>query len=537
MASKYLSSLSTEEYTKLTEKLWSIQNHTCFICEEEIDLKLNKTNIDHIIPLVKNSNKDKESNFAVTHESCNKSKQDADLKIARILARLAKIQKNQHDKGESASLKHILEVYDGSQYDFIYTIEKNILSYSFSKMGDNSIYKTTIFEDNLSKELTCFIEVPIQYLFHDEEINPRPINSSIGKMIKEFDRGHPQLHLSLARILDNKLQVFDGQHKAVAQIFLGTKKLVVRLFINPDVARLTETNTIAGSTLRQIAFDKSVMTHLNDMHYSSKLKAYQLEHGLAEDDYSFSEQNLVDYFMADRLKVKKFIIDSIKESVTKDADNRLSKYIDFEGKAKELPISYSAYDKTFLSTFINSKLILTKSIDFKMSEGLNPRSIEKNQFVKLLNIIADTIYVDKFNPEVGVHRIEAKILDGKGLDITDEHLIAFRMSKEEILINWLSIIKDVIKHYFYNTGKGSITEKVIFQHPFDEQLWINIENFVRNLSELPFWKDRNLAGTIFTGKQNRAFWETIFKTGKTSDGVLVLANPLSYIDMIQSDNG
>ena len=50
--SKYLDSLSLEEYKSLTRKLWTIQNHRCFICGEEIDLDLNPTNIDHIKPLV-----------------------------------------------------------------------------------------------------------------------------------------------------------------------------------------------------------------------------------------------------------------------------------------------------------------------------------------------------------------------------------------------------------------------------------------------------------------------------------------------------
>lgn len=53
MASKYLSSLSKDEYSELTKKLWDIQNHQCFICEDEIDLDLNTTNIDHICSISK----------------------------------------------------------------------------------------------------------------------------------------------------------------------------------------------------------------------------------------------------------------------------------------------------------------------------------------------------------------------------------------------------------------------------------------------------------------------------------------------------
>ena len=84
MSSKYLSSLGKSEYEALTTKLLNIQNQTCFICCKKIDPIFQPTNIDHIVPLA-NKGTDAESKFAVTHESCNKSKQDADLTIARIL--------------------------------------------------------------------------------------------------------------------------------------------------------------------------------------------------------------------------------------------------------------------------------------------------------------------------------------------------------------------------------------------------------------------------------------------------------------------
>ena len=123
MASKYLSGLSKEDYDNLTKKLCNIQNQKCFICEDEIDLDLNSTNIDHIIPLA-NKGKDAEENFAVTHESCNKSKQDANLKIARVLAKLKKIQEEVHLQGnKAASLKHVLNFYGGSKFNFKYTID------------------------------------------------------------------------------------------------------------------------------------------------------------------------------------------------------------------------------------------------------------------------------------------------------------------------------------------------------------------------------------------------------------------------------
>ena len=299
MASKYLKSLNQQQYADLTNKLWSIQNKTCFICCEKIDLDIHTTNVDHITALA-NNGKDDEENFALTHETCNKSKQDSDLKIARILHRLKKIQEEISNKeGKSASLKHVLTAYGGSKYNFKYKIEANGIVYSFSEIGDNTIYESPIYIDNLSKIKTAFVELPIEYIYHDELINPRGINSSISKLVKEFSKGNPQLHLSLGRTEDNKVKIFDGQHKAVAQILLNTKKLVIRIFINPDVDILTETNTNAGSVLSQIAFDKSVMRQLNNTLYYEKVKQYQEDHNLKVDDFSFSEQKLVDYFKGD----------------------------------------------------------------------------------------------------------------------------------------------------------------------------------------------------------------------------------------------
>ncbi len=535
MSSKYLKSLSKERYQELTLMLLNIQNDTCFICNEKIDSSLHNTNIDHIVPLA-NKGKDSEDNFAITHESCNKSKQDSDLKIARILYKLKKIQENSfQNENKIASLKNVLQSFSGSKYDFKYKIDSDILTYSFSEIGDNKIYNAKIFIDHLSNVDTCFIEVPIEYIFHDEIINPRGINSSINKLIKEFEKKNPQLHLTLARLDDNKIKVFDGQHKSVAQILLGTKKLLLRIFIDPDVEVLTETNTNAGSILSQIAFDKSVMRQLNNTLYSERIKKYQEDHKLKTDDYSFSEQKLVDYFKGENINIKKYIIDSIKHSITESSDNKLKDYLDREGRAKELPISYSAFDKSFLAIFIDSKQILTNNIDFRGDEGLNPRELEIDQIIKLLNIIAEEIYINKFSPEIGVSQIENKIIKGQDSDITDNHLIAYRISKEEVMYNWLLYVKDIIINYFSNIGKRTNLNS-LFQQKFDEQLWINIRNFIINLKMLPLWKDKSMSSTIFSGKRNYDYWKQIFETGRTNDNVQVLAKHFNIIEMIKLNN-
>lgn len=529
--SKYLDSLSSNDRKVLERKLWEIQNHRCFICEKELDLDIHSFNIDHICPLA-NGGKDDPSNFAISHEHCNKTKQDADLVVAKKLFQLKQIIEDAEVAKEVPSLKHVLIANGGSKFEFKYKVEQDELVYSFDDVGDVKLKRTEIFTDTLTNEKTAFICVPIEYLYHDEAINPRGINSSISLLIKEFHKPNPQLHLSLARIEDGKIKIFDGQHKAVAQLMLGVRNIVVRLFIAPDIDRLIETNTIAGSKLKQIAFDKAIVRQLHDTLYSERLKNYQRDHGLSEDDFSFSEQNLVDHFKGERGNVKVYIINSQKHSITRSPDNKLQSYINFEGRGTALPLSYSTFEKTLLSSFVNAKTILSTPIDYRVDEGLNPRILEKEQLICLCNIIAEELLINKFDDELGTNKIENKITTGSGGNITDDHLIACRLFKEEIMYNWVQYIKLLVKNHFAFTG-AMYDDENLFQQKLPDQLWENIRIFLGNLKNLPIWRDRGMASTIFGGKNNYDFWRTAFTTGKTPDGTQVLAEALNVADMIK----
>ena len=141
------------------------------------------------------------------------------------------------------------------------------LKTAFSDLGQNDILTFPIYEDNLSGFRYTFLNLPIEYLHHDDHINPRAIGTNLRKIVEEFHKRMPQLHIALGWLDTSngdatKVQIFDGQHKAAAQILLGIRCLPVRVFIDPDTDILLTANTHAGTTLRQVAFDKSVQRSL-----------------------------------------------------------------------------------------------------------------------------------------------------------------------------------------------------------------------------------------------------------------------------------
>ena len=537
MGSLYLNRLSHQGREELKDKLFEIQHGKCFICEDAIDLAVHSVQIDHVIP-IKMGGKDDPQNLALAHSRCNESKQDADLRVARILARFGKIREACVKENRGPNLNDIFLQYGGSKLKLSLELEldgnNEIVKYSLSNGEDSRVYEERVYTDALSGFKYFFVELPIEYLFHDDRINPRSIGQNISKLVKEFFLKHPQLHISLGwvEVNDNtksRIKIFDGQHKAAAQVLLGVKRLPVRVFLNPDVNILLDTNTKAGTTLRQVAFDKSVQRHLGSALYIDRVERYQRERGLSSDEFNFSERDLMNYYKGESREMKRYILDAVRDYITHHQENKLKEFIDFGGRGKEKPLSYSTLDKTFYSFFIY-KDVLDTPINYQLEEGENPRELEKEQILWLVNIIAEEIFVGKFDPDIGSYRIENRIQ--KGEDIPENHLTAYRMSKEEIIYNWLRYIEQIIKNYFIMQGKP-IQEKKLFQYRFPEPLWERIRIFVRNLKNLPLWVNRELSLTIFGGKQNYEFWQTVFETGKTSQGFQVLTEPLDLMKMIK----
>jgi len=73
--------------------------------------------------------------------------------------------------------------------------------------------------------------------------------------------------------------------------------------------------------------------------------------------------------------------------------------------------------------------------------------------------------------------------------ILDQHLRAVRTIKEEIMYNWVRYIRQIASNYFIMRG-FPIDEEKLWQEEFDDTLWKHIENFLKNLMNLPLWVDR-----------------------------------------------
>lgn len=94
------------------------------------------------------------------------------------------------------------------------------------------------------------------------------------------------------------------------------------------------------------------------------------------------------------------------------------------------------------------------------------------------------IYIGKYDTDIGTYRIENRLQAGESLPL--EHVRAFRMSREELLWNWLKYVLQIIRNYFIMQG-APIDERKLFHYNFPAPLWERIRSFIRNFSALPLW--------------------------------------------------
>lgn len=529
-----LNRLSPDEKKVIREKLWTRQNGFCFITRKPIDLDRDDVEIDHVIP-TRDKGPDDESNWAIVFARANSSKQASHLYVARILYRLEEIRKKANDP-RGANLGHVLANYGGGRYPLKASISESDIRFKLSEVGQFDAVSAPIWIDGLSGMKTTFIRLPIEYLHHDDKINPRPIGNSIRGLVEEFLRKRPQLHIPLAW-LDTKeaggsrVRLFDGQHKAAAQILLDQRSLPLRVFIDPDTDILITTDTNAGTNLRQVAFDKSTQRFLGASILSDRIERFLADKNKAPGDEQFSERDLVEHYRGEQAQMRRYILDAQRNAISHHEDNKLRDFIEWGGKGGDKPISYSSVEKTFFSQFIGKEMLDTP-FHGVTAQGENPRELERRQIVKLMTLIADAYFSEgKYDFSRGTDKLENKVL--KGEHIPDLHLRAYRIAREEVMNAWLPFVSTVIQNYFQNNGKNVRAER-LFQYQFPDQLWTNIANFLAHLGRLPLWIDYQQSLTAFGGKSNAAFWEHIFDTGNMPNGAPIIhSGGLNVLEMIK----
>jgi hypothetical protein len=235
--------------------------------------------------------------------------------------------------------------------------------------------------------------LPIECIGNDNELQPRPLREpNLWKLYRHFQM-NTQISPSICRIDDSGLIVlFDGQHKAAAQVWAGRSMIECKVYLKPDKRLLKETNLDAHGPYRQMSFySHELMRKYADI-FGEDWNEYMDTEGEKSElgFYNF----LIHAKQKTMAQARNEIALAMYKEIVDDETNKLSKYLTEKHRGRKQPLTFARLKKTFFQHM----LVSPPMGDEFESEG-DFRKEETRNLVRLMNIIAEEGLENKWNPE------------------------------------------------------------------------------------------------------------------------------------------
>lgn len=443
-----LDELSQEERAELIRRLHQNQSRICYVCRKEINLAVHQVDIDHIIALDQNG-LDDESNWGVTHQACNRSKGARDLQLQRHLYQLKEhVEKYtaMPSKGglPNFTLHEALQELVPNRQKVGARLEGGKIFLSFNLNGEPVTHEYSIVHDPKSDLRSFFGLVPTACIHHDRTTNPRSI-VDLEPLIVEFYSGNPQLQPSLATLSFDEpegvgeILLFDGQHKAAAQLYVGNDAILTRVFVNADKNRLKQVNFRAHTKLAQIHFPQMIEDRVGHDLFHEEYGKYLAEVDLSRKSEAtfFNEQVQPQEKSEYRQYFQSFLRYEVLMGDDNGQRNRLLDFVEtISARSRKNPLSYDTLKKTFLGPFL-----FLRQAHEPLEETERFRQLEKRNLVRLMNIFTEEVLAEgKFDPGEGVYKIEDRLAESPD-SVRDTHLRAYRLCRAPAMITWIKEFK------------------------------------------------------------------------------------------------
>lgn len=318
-----------------------------------------------------------------------------------------------------------------------------------------------------------YATIPVQVVNSDDdedgEIGLQPrylIQDKVFNLYRHFQK-HPVIQPSIARVHNNKILVFDGQHKIAAMLWDNRNIFELKIYLNPDAHLLNKTNIAAHDKFAQTRFYSSIMVSKLGSQFGKLFDEYKN----SEDDTTKSEKGFVDYLkISDQLtngEVNKRFKSFLFTAVLDEEVNKLARLVSKTNRSSdEYPITMDMLSKSLLSNF----LYLTP-VEEDLASNKYLREQEINNLVTLFNILDEEILHlwDYTKPKSDQLQIKLK-----------------RLIRSKSIMSWSEILKDAIaaKLDIFDADEKAI----LFYRELSDDDFIKVREIVRRLINWSVWK-------------------------------------------------
>jgi hypothetical protein len=411
-------------------------------------------------------------NIRIVKKEYNRRKTDQTLYEVRDNLKLERIF---NEKKNKIKLQDIFEL-------------KNILTKAFAA---KTTAETISIDDGVEKRIFTLLQdtklnvqyfygrIPVRWLENDDQegLQPRVIDYKRLISLRDHLKDHPQLAPSIARLIDNKLKLFDGQHKLAGQVLNNLKEVDIKAYISPIEDGLAKklfdelmiTNLDAHSKHKQIPFYTSTLLDRLSVIYKELLEEFTATKPIEKH----SEDNFITYLVTDKLQSRTEAKQMLKSAIMTNAVelSALKSYTAEASRDSSYALSIEIL-KTVI--FPNTLYLEPSAANFKSEEDYRENELEN--FKVFASLVVECGHLNSWVPNI------------RNKSLSSIELKARRIWHKGSVMTWAPYLKSVLGVAF-NFITNDDRTKLLYRDTMNENQKERIKACLNRLFNHPMWDE------------------------------------------------
>ncbi|MDW3217085.1 MAG: HNH endonuclease [Acidimicrobiales bacterium] len=377
-----------DDSDKVGKFLLDRQAKICGLCDGEMNPAADVLEADHDQP-ESEGGPNELKNLLLAHQECNRAKRSLTTAEIRPYLRLKRFIR---ENGGRIRYDGVTSHFDIEPKPSAVAIGDDAVEVEFA---DGSKTQAPIYVDSApAREFRySFVEVPRVALLNDDKVQPRIIRYGHAFSIYN-DLLHNPLHEPPSCRLGPEgkdglrpLLMFDGQHKTVASWMLEKTRVVVKLYLDLDVA---DANFLVNSIQAKIKkLPLSAFELAAKMSDEWEAKVGEYETAVAQAGEAGTEKGFIAWMPAgpERNRARQAFKAALIQRVVEDQDFRLMKYV----AQKDVGGEDFGLTENMVKSKILDKMVYLKELDLPFVDSTDRRVEEVENIVWLFNMVIDSL--------------------------------------------------------------------------------------------------------------------------------------------------
>ena len=426
---------------------------------------------DHIHPYGKDGETSL-ANIRIVIKELNRRKAAQSLYDVRDNLRLERLFE---ERKNNIRLQDILELKEIEKRNFAATQSEKSIQIDD---GQTTLNFDTYHDEVLGVDY-FYGRVPICWLENDDQegLQPRVIDYKRLISIRDHLKNHPQLAPSIARLLENKIKLFDGQHKLAAQVLNNRSEIDIKIYVSPETEDgakklfdgLMLTNLEAHSKLKQVPFYTSTLLDRLSIIYKEIMEEFLSQ----TPKEQHTEKDFTHFLFTQKsftsAEAKAMLRGAIKVAAIEASP--LAEYVAKASKDASFPITVDLLDRTIF----RSTLFLDPSTA-KFTSEKDYRSAETENFAALAKLLVEETGINKW------------IKHTKGKSLTNEQLKARRIWHKGSVLTWSPYLKTII-YFGLQIMTNEERDQLLHRPKISDDSLSKIRLCLNRLFSHPMWDD------------------------------------------------